>query len=61
MLSNIGNCYFKIGNSDKAIEYLNQAISHSNDPIYKIYLGPYENEEERNQWKKNLNLEIELL
>ena len=39
VLSNIGNCYFKIGNSDKAIEYLNQAISHSNDPIYKIYLA----------------------
>jgi len=39
VLSNIGNCYFKIGNSDEAIEYLNQAISHSNDPIYKIYLG----------------------
>ena len=39
VLSNIGNCYFKIGNSDEAIEYLNRAISYSNDPIYKIYLG----------------------
>ena len=39
VLSNIGNCYFKIGNSDEAIEYLNQAISYSNDAIYKIYLG----------------------
>ena len=38
VLSNIGN-RFKIGNSDEAIEYLNRAISYSNDPIYKIYLG----------------------
>ena len=39
VLSNIGNCYFKIGNSDEAIEYLNLAMSYSNQRSYKIYLG----------------------
>ena len=28
--------------------------SNSKEKIYKVFIGPYENEEETNQWTKNL-------
>ena len=35
--------------------------SNSSLQVYKVFLGPYENKKERDQWKKNLNVEFELL
>ena len=40
VLSNIGNCYFKIGNSDKAIEYLSKAYNTGQKrPSQAVYLA----------------------
>ena len=35
--------------------------SNSKEKIYKVFIGPYENEEETNQWTKNLELEAEII
>lgn len=35
--------------------------SNSTEEIYKVFIGPYEHEEETNQWVKNLNLDFEII
>ena len=35
--------------------------SNSLERIYKVYIGPYENEKETNQWTKNLELDFETI
>ena len=35
--------------------------SNSTEKIYKVFIGPYESLEETNQWKENINGEIEIL
>ena len=35
--------------------------SNSKKEVYKVFIGPYENEEETNQWVKNLEVEFEII
>ena len=35
--------------------------SNSTEEVYKVFIGPYENLEEVNQWKQNVNGEVEIL
>jgi len=35
--------------------------SNSTDELYKVYIGPYENNEETNQWIENIDLEFEII
>ena len=35
--------------------------SNSNEKVYKVFIGPYENEEETNQWIENLDKEISII
>jgi len=35
--------------------------SNITDEVYKVFIGPYENEEETNQWAKNLELEFNII
>ena len=35
--------------------------SNSKEEVYKIFIGPYENEEEKSQWAKNLKIDFEIL
>tara|TARA_B100000902_G_C27098149_1_gene807361 strand:- start:289 stop:852 length:564 start_codon:yes stop_codon:yes gene_type:complete len=35
--------------------------SNSTEEVYKIFIGPYESLEEVNQWKENINGEVEIL
>ena len=35
--------------------------SNSTEQVYKVFIGPYENEEESNQWIENLDLEVTLI
>jgi len=35
--------------------------SNSKEEVYKVFIGPYENEEETNQWVKNLEVEFEIV
>jgi len=35
--------------------------SNSKEKVYKVFIGPYENEEETNQWTKNLELDPEIV
>jgi hypothetical protein len=35
--------------------------SNSKKEIYKVFIGPYENAEETNQWVKNLEVEFEII
>ena len=35
--------------------------SNSTEEVYKVFIGPYESLEEVNQWKENVNGEIEIL
>jgi hypothetical protein len=35
--------------------------SNFKDKVYQVFIGPYENIEETNQWAKNLNLEFNII
>ena len=35
--------------------------SNSKEETYKVFIGPYENEEETNQWTKNLEVNFEII
>ena len=35
--------------------------SNSTEELYKVYIGPYENNEETNQWTENIDLEFEII
>ena len=35
--------------------------SNSTEELYKVYIGPYENNEETNQWIENIDLEFEII
>ena len=35
--------------------------SNSKEEVYKVFIGPYENEEETNQWTKNLEVDFEII
>ena len=35
--------------------------SNSTEEVYKVFIGPYESLEEVNQWKQNVNGEVEIL
>ena len=35
--------------------------SNLKDKVYQVFIGPYENEEETNQWAKNLELEFNII
>ena len=35
--------------------------SNSTEEVYKVFIGPYESLEEVNQWKENVNGEVEIL
>ena len=35
--------------------------SNSKEKIYKVFIGPYENEEETNQWTENLELDFKII
>lgn len=35
--------------------------SNSNEEVYKVFIGPYEHEEETNQWVKNLDVDFEII
>ena len=35
--------------------------SNSTEEIYKVFIGPYENEEETNQWTENLESDFEII
>jgi hypothetical protein len=35
--------------------------SNSKEEVYKVFIGPYENEEETNQWTENLELDFEII
>ena len=35
--------------------------SNSTEKVYKVFIGPYESLEEVNQWKENVNGEVEIL
>jgi hypothetical protein len=35
--------------------------SNSKEEVYKVFIGPYENEEETNQWAKNLESEFNII
>ena len=35
--------------------------SNLTDKVYQVFIGPYENEEETNQWAKNLELEFNII
>jgi hypothetical protein len=35
--------------------------SNNTEQVYKVFIGPYENEEESNQWIENLDLEVTLI
>ena len=35
--------------------------SNSKEEIYKILIGPYENQEEKNQWAKTIKMDFEIL
>ena len=35
--------------------------SNSTKEVYKVFIGPYESLEEVNQWKENVNGEVEIL
>ena len=35
--------------------------SNSKKEVYKVFIGPYENKEETNQWTKNLELDFEII
>ena len=35
--------------------------SNSNQEVYKVFIGPYENEKETNQWIENLDKEISII
>ena len=35
--------------------------SNSTEKVYKVFIGPYESLEEVNQWKQNVNGEVEIL
>ena len=35
--------------------------SNSKEKLYKVYIGPYENNEETNQWIENIDLEFEII
>ena len=35
--------------------------SNSKEEVYKVFIGPYENEEETNQWAKNLDSEFNII
>ena len=35
--------------------------SNSTEKVYKVFIGPYESLEEVNQWKENVNREVEIL
>lgn len=35
--------------------------SNSKEEIYKVFIGPYENEEETNQWTSNLEVDFEII
>ena len=35
--------------------------SNSIDEVYKVFIGPYENKEEANQWTENLEIDFEMI
>lgn len=35
--------------------------SNSSEELFKVYIGPYENNEETNQWVENIDLEFEII
>ena len=35
--------------------------SNSKEEVYKVFIGPYDTEEETNQWTKNLELDFEII
>ena len=35
--------------------------SNSAKEVYKVFIGPYENEEETNQWVENLRVDFEIV
>ena len=35
--------------------------SNSTEEVYKVFIGPYEHEEETNQWAENLKVEFEII
>ena len=35
--------------------------SNSKEEVFKVFIGPYENEEETNQWARNLEVEFEII
>ena len=35
--------------------------SNSNQEVYKVYIGPFENNEETNQWVDNLDMKFEII
>ena len=35
--------------------------SNSNEEVYKVFIGPYENKEETNQWAKNLETKFNII
>jgi hypothetical protein len=35
--------------------------SNSTEEVYKVFIGPYEHEEETNQWAKNLKVDFEIV
>jgi hypothetical protein len=35
--------------------------SNSSEELYKVFIGPYENNEETNQWIENIDLEFEII
>ena len=35
--------------------------SNSTEELYKVFIGPYENNEETNQWIENIDLEFEII
>jgi len=40
--------------------YLPENSNHT-DEVYQVFIGPYENEEETNQWAKNLEAEFNII
>ena len=40
--------------------YLPENSNHT-DEVYQVFIGPYENEEETNQWAKNLDAEFNII
>ena len=63
---------FKDENSAKAMvndlkvkgykcDYFYFLINQIAEELYKVYIGPYENNEETNQWIENIDLEFEII